>query len=111
MSSLKASRTPTECAQRGLFELLIIKVLTQFPLNAPVLLRVQVARRVIAAAATAISLVLPALFKLVGRVEKVALMRIDLRPGWSEFTHLSRFSIIDCSEHTYRLGCRTAVSR
>ena len=84
----------------GNAESLLVKILTWFPLTAPMLLPVRVARGAIGPGEIAISLGLLALgvyllFKLAGRVYEFTLLRTGTRVGWGELIRLSRGSIVD----------------
>lgn len=84
----------------GNAESLLVKILTWFPLTAPMLLPVRVARGAIRPGEIAISLGLLALgvyllFKLAGRVYEFTLLRTGTRVGWGELIRLSRGSIVD----------------
>ncbi len=81
-------------------EALFVKILTWFPLTAPMLLPVRVARGAIGPGETALSLGLLALgvyllFKLAGRVYEFTLLRTGSRVGWGELIRLSRGDITD----------------
>lgn len=84
----------------GNAESLLARILTWFPLTAPMLLPVRVARGAIGPGEIAVSLGLLALgvfllFKLAGRVYEFTLLRTGSRVGWRELIRLSRGSVIE----------------
>jgi ABC-2 type transport system permease protein len=84
----------------GNAESLLVKILTWFPLTAPMLLPVRVARGAIGPGEIVVSLGLLALsvyllFKLAGRVYEFTLLRTGTRVGWGELIRLSRGSVDD----------------
>ena len=84
----------------GNAESLIARILTLFPLTAPMLLPVRVARDAIGPGEILLSLSLLvlcvfALFKLAGRVYEFTLLRTGSRVGWGELIRLSRGSVVD----------------
>lgn len=84
----------------GNAESLLVKILTWFPLTAPMLLPVRVSRDTIGTGEVALSLGLLALssyllFRLASRVYEFTLLRTGSRVGWGELLRLSRGSVAD----------------
>jgi len=89
-----------QSAALGNAESLLVKILTWFPLTAPMLLPVRVARGTIGAVETVISLGILAatsyaLFRLAGRMYEFTLLRTGSRVGWREALSLSRGGLTD----------------
>lgn len=79
----------------GNADTLLLKILTWFPLTAPMILPVRVAREAIGPAEVALSLALLALavfllIRLAGRLYEFTLLRTGSRVGWREAIRLSR---------------------
>jgi ABC-2 type transport system permease protein len=89
-----------QVAITGNAESVIVRILTLFPLTAPMLLPLRVARDAIAPWEVALSLALLAfgvwlLVRIAGRVYEFTLLHTGSRVGWGELVRLSRGATLD----------------